>query len=208
MQSNTYLSSKVIFVVFVVVLLGCLLIVACSMPLNALDAIISPVWFLWCVTGAILVVKMVGYVKKEYPGKKKPKSDRFKNFPFKSFVCFFGSIFVITIFNYGMKSAACERVKAFLNKVSPDTQVYINGQQIKETGQIIIELKKVTMLVVGGSHTTKRIPIEIVSHDETLTLVLGRDSRYPQQYWVFYPRYRYTSKNDIGRIKTSLFDHY
>ena len=38
--------------------------------------------------------------------------------------------------------------------------------------------------------------------------MLGRDSGYAQEYWVFYPKHRITSNNEIGRVTTPVFDEY
>jgi len=38
--------------------------------------------------------------------------------------------------------------------------------------------------------------------------MLGRDSGYAQECWVFYPKYRITSNNEIGRVTTPVFDEY
>jgi hypothetical protein len=52
------------------------------------------------------------------------------------------------------------------------------------------------------------IRVDIETDKGTLTLQLGRDSGYAQEYWVFYPKYRITSNNEIGRVTTPLFDEY
>ena len=41
-----------------------------------------------------------------------------------------------------------------------------------------------------------------------MTFELGRDSALPQEYWVFYPKYRVTSNYEIGRVTTPMFDQY
>ena len=69
MRNIRYLSSKWAFVIFVTLFLGCLLLLACNMPLNILDVIIDPIWLLWCVTGPILFIKMGKYIKKKQSSK-------------------------------------------------------------------------------------------------------------------------------------------
>jgi len=205
MQISRRLYSKPAFVVFVLIFLGCFLFLACNMSLNALDAIAYPIDLIPFITGTVVVVNMVKYTKKQRFAK---KNHKYNPFPFRSFLCFISSIFIPIVFGYGMKSTACEKVKSFLNEVYSDAQVYINGQKIKDPNQIIDEIKTVALLPVSASHTIKKIHIDIKNHDETLRLVLGRDSRNIQEYWIFYPKYRYTSKNEIGRIITNLFDEY
>ena len=52
------------------------------------------------------------------------------------------------------------------------------------------------------------IRVDIESGKGNLTLELGRDSGYAQEYWVFYPKYRVTLNNEIGRVTTAVFDEY
>jgi hypothetical protein len=52
------------------------------------------------------------------------------------------------------------------------------------------------------------IRVDIESEKGNLTLELGRDSGYAQEYWVFYPKYHVTSNNEIGRVTTPVFDDY
>ena len=208
MQSRRYLSSKPVFVVFVAVFLGCLFLFSRNAPLSMLDMIITPAWLIWVITGVVMLIKIPKYTKKGQTAKKNHTYNRFKNFPFKSSVCFIASILIVIILHEGIALVAREEVKAFLGRVSPDIRVYTEGQPVKNAKQIINALNKITRFQYHGSHSTNEFPIEIVNGDKKLKLVLGRDSRYPQKYWVFYPKYSHTSKNVIGGIKTALFDDY
>jgi hypothetical protein len=58
------------------------------------------------------------------------------------------------------------------------------------------------------SHPTKRISVEVCAKSPRLLLSLGRDSDDTQEYWVFWPKYCVTTYNEIGRIRTPLFDSY
>jgi hypothetical protein len=79
---------------------------------------------------------------------------------------------------------------------------------VKNPNQVIAGLKKVAPRPGHGTHTTKKIRIEVMSKNQTLMIRLGRDSNRNQEYWVFYPDYRFTSTHEIGRITTDLFDDY
>jgi len=103
---------------------------------------------------------------------------------------------------------ARDKVKSYLNELSSDVKVSVNGQLVENPNEVITELRKVAPLTAHGSHDTIRVPIEITDHNETLLIELGRDSTNVQEYWVFYPKHRYTSKNEIGRIITDIFDDY
>lgn len=43
--------------------------------------------------------------------------------------------------------------------------------------------------------------IHIVNHQEEVKLQVAQDSKYPHLYWVFYPKYRYSSLNELGKIR-------
>jgi hypothetical protein len=195
------------------VFLGWLLVLARNMPLSVLSVIITPAELLGFVIGPILIINMIRYAKKEQAIKEQANKEsgpynRFGNFPFKSSVCFIASILIAIIFHEGIEFVAREEVKAFLRGVSPDVRVYAEGQPSKNSNEIINALNKITSFPYHGSHPTIRIPIEIVSGDKILKLVLRRDSKYPQEYYVYYPKYSRTSSSNIGGITTNLFDDY
>jgi len=129
-------------------------------------------------------------------------------FPFKSLVFFLASIGLLLLLCDLIKLTVRKNVITFLDNVSPEATVTINGQLIVNPLQVIGELRKVYPFLGHGSHDTNRFRIEVIDNKRRLILELGRDSRRDREYWVFYPEYRYTSSNDIGRITTSFFDDY
>jgi hypothetical protein len=74
--------------------------------------------------------------------------------------------------------------------------------------QISAILKTLNWLPTHHSSPTKRISVEIFDDPRHIVLSLARDSGNPREYWVFYPKYRITASNEIGRIVTPLFDGY
>ena len=174
--------------------------------LATLDTVIYPVILIPFIISLVLIINMAKYVKKNQATQRSPIS--WEYFPIKSMVCFLGSIAVILVLSDVMRSAARDKFRGFLDELSADVKVTINGQTAEKPNQIIAELKKIVPLTAHHSHTTKKIRLEVANRNETLRLVLGRDSRNAQEYWVFYPKYRYTSRNEIGRINTTFFDDY
>jgi hypothetical protein len=88
--------------------------------------------------------------------------------------------------------------------------VIINGKAVDNPEQVISELSKVGL---ETSHPCKppkikSIRIQVVDSGYSLTIELGRDSWYYTEYWIFYPGYHYTSLNNMGHIKTELFNTY
>jgi hypothetical protein len=128
--------------------------------------------------------------------------------PLKSVLFFAVPIIVaITIAEF---VAARSRMEAltFLSNVSGNYRVYVNAQAAKNPGAIIAALKTTGSRMAHHSSPTRMIRVDIQSDRGDLSLQLGRDSSYAQEYWVFYPKYRITSNNEIGKVVTAAFDEY
>ena len=128
--------------------------------------------------------------------------------PLKS-VLFFVAPIVIAI---AIAEIVAERSRVealnFLRDVSGKYKVYVNSQMAGNPDGIVSALKTTAPELAHHSHPTKMIRVDIETDKGVLTLQLGRDSGYAQEYWVFYPKYRITSNNEIGRVTTSAFDDY
>ncbi len=100
--------------------------------------------------------------------------------------------------------AASSRAEA-LNFIQGSSRpiVYVNQQPVSDPERLISALKMVSPKLSHHSHPTKKITVDINSEKGHITLELARDSDYSQEYWIFYPKYRVTSNNEIGRITTS-----
>lgn len=177
-------------------------------PLGVLDTIIYPVLLVPFVVFMIAVIYMVRSSKKVRLGQKESTRDNFTRFFYKFAPWVLGSIAIVLIVCDLIKVSARDKVRSFLDEVTTDVTVSVNGQQVKDPNEIIAGLLKVAPLPAHHTHATKRFRIEVSSNEGILVLELGRDSRRQQEYWVFWPEYRYTSRNEIGRITTNLFDDY
>ena len=106
--------------------------------------------------------------------------------------------------------AARSRTEAlnFLRDLSGNYRVYVNAQLAKNPDAIITALKTTGFRMDHHSSPTKMIHVDIQSDRGNLLLQLGRDSSYAQEYWVFYPKYRITSNNEIGKVLTAALDEY
>ncbi len=174
--------------------------------LDILTTIIYPVTVAPCIVFPIILIIMAKYMKKRREAKGNGPS--MQSAVLNCVSCFLGAIAIVLIVCDLIKLTAEDRVKRFLDKASAEVTVTIDGEPIQNPYEVITELKKIAPLPGHRSHTTKAIAFEVVSNGETLRLCLGRDSYDNQQYWVFYPNYRYTSRNEIGRIVTNIFDDY
>lgn len=174
---------------------------------DILGVIIFPATLLPPIIFALLAIKMAIIVIKKSNGES--INDIFRqHFPIIGSICFIGSIILIIALCHLMELNLRNQVKRFLHEVSDNVKVSINGQFVEEPNQVVTELKKIIAIGRHGSHATKSIYIEVINQDKILKLELGRDSTNDQEYWIFFPKYRYTSKNEIGRIITDFFDDY
>ena len=127
-------------------------------------------------------------------------------FPVKSVMFFVGPIILAIIIAQIVTSYGRYEVLSFLRELSGDYKIYVNAKPSHQPQKIAAALKEVAPQWGHHSHPTKMIPVEIQSDNGSLTLELGRDSGYAQEYWVFYPKYGITSNNEIGRVTTSVFN--
>jgi hypothetical protein len=97
---------------------------------------------------------------------------------------------------------------AFLKQQSDHLQVYVNERPASNGAPIVETLRGLRSYHAHHSHATTRIRVEIRGPQTSLVLDLGRDSDLPNEYWVFSPVSFITSSNEIGKIRTALFDRY
>jgi hypothetical protein len=106
------------------------------------------------------------------------------------------------------KEIGHDEVLRKLKSLKDDCRVSINRDAVQNSREVLSVLRTLDGLPAHHSNPTKRIDIEISDHAPRLVLSLARDSGDPSEYWVFWPKYRITANNEIGRIKTPLFDAY
>ena len=57
------------------------------------------------------------------------------------------------------------------------------------------------------SYPIKKFKFKIKDKDGELELLIGQDSQNKNEYWIFYPKYRHTGANELGRIRTNIFNN-
>lgn len=117
-------------------------------------------------------------------------------------------ILSIFILSWPLKSITRHNVKNFLAGALPDAGVKINDHDVADAKTLIYELSQVKTFVAHHSHATRMIRIDIESSGDTLTLNVGQDSSYSDEFWVYYPAFRHTRANEIGRIRSKVFEEY
>ncbi|USH04364.1 hypothetical protein K6Q96_21750 [Grimontia kaedaensis] len=60
-------------------------------------------------------------------------------------------------------------------------------------------------------HTNKTRPLEkmsihIVNAKGEVKLQVAQDSKYPYLYWVYYPKYQYSSVNELGKVRVKMIE--
>jgi len=163
-----------------------------------------PVPFLGMLTGAIFLIRTL--IGRWWKWKKIPLG--WKIVPFVAIACFILPIQSTFLIAAPMERMIRTETLKFLNSLSDNANVIINGKTVDNPSDVISRLQTLATIQAHHSHPTNRIRIQVLSSDYSLTLELGRDSDIPSEYWIFYPGYRHTQLNEIGRITTNIFDGY
>jgi hypothetical protein len=135
--------------------------------------------------------------------------DRVPGFPTKSIGFFVVPILVVAVTAAVATSSTRRGVLEFLQR-SPagDLKVTVDDQPAADPDEVVLVLKRVAPYWAHHSHPTRRIRVELNGTAGRLIVELARDSGDAREYWVFVPEHGITSKNEIGRVTTSLFDRY
>lgn len=175
---------------------------------NALNLIFYLVSAIPFVALPFLLVNWVKYMKVRSANRSRIDPLPAK-IPIKSVIFFAAPILVAIAVAEIVSSRSRTEVLSFLRDLSGNYKVYVNSKPARDPDRVVAALKEVAPSAIGHhSHPTKMIRVDIQGETNSLTLELGRDSGSPQEYWVFNPRYRLTSNNEIGRVTTTAFDDY
>lgn len=119
------------------------------------------------------------------------------------FMVIISMAFIIGMLGDLIESTKRIEFKNFLTSVSTNKSVYIDEKLHKDPNGVIEQLKNIKWMPGHRSHPTNRIYVKIADNDKSVTILVRRDSDEPTEYWIFYP---VTSKLEIGRIYTNIFD--
>jgi hypothetical protein len=95
-----------------------------------------------------------------------------------------------------------------LRAAGENCRISINGRPGQNSKEILTVLRSFHTSPAHHSQPTHEINIDVSHGSEHTILRLARDSDDSKEYWVFFPKHWITSRNEIGRIKTSAFDSY
>jgi hypothetical protein len=113
---------------------------------------------------------------------------------------------VVFLLSSIMTNIIKDDVCKFLSSARKNLTVTVEGMTVKDVQPVILALQQISSQLGHHSHPEKIIHVTVTEEGQTLRLNLGRDSERPTEYWVFYPYYRNTRMNEIGRITTNVFD--
>jgi hypothetical protein len=168
----------------------------------------------YCAASAALIAfpfwifNTIKYLKRRAATKLNP--DLVVGYPSKSLMAFAVPLLMALALGQTVASFSLKEALNVLPGLSGNYKVYVNHEAVSDADaeKIVSALQQTSSVLGHHSHDTKRIRVDINSEKGNITLELGRDSQVPQEYWVFYPKYRVTSNYEIGRIRTPVFDQY
>jgi hypothetical protein len=126
----------------------------------------------------------------------------------KSIFVFVGSIALGMSLSQAIGNNARVEAFGFLSSLPASYTVTANGAPVSHPSTLVAALHSAASVLGHHSHPTKTIHVRVEANGQAITFNLGRDSQNPQEYWVFYPKYRVSSMNEIGRITTDALDGY
>jgi hypothetical protein len=134
-------------------------------------------------------------------------------FPIKSTLFFIIPVALGFLTSWASTSIAQNDVQHFLDSLSGDYVISIDGKSADNRVEILNALKTFHGLMAHHSHPTHAIRVDISDPPRQLSLQVARDSEDPHEYWVFAASpskfaSRGDLKADIGHIKTSVFNPY
>ena len=134
-------------------------------------------------------------------------------FPVKSTLFFAVPVIVGLVAGWTSDSVARFQTLEFLQSLSGQASVSVNGNDVQNSGEIINALRGIRSLLAHHSSPTHTFHVDISDGPRHLLLQVARDSSDPHEYWVFAPSpsklaLRANLKKDIGHVITPVFDQY
>jgi hypothetical protein len=129
-------------------------------------------------------------------------------FPFGSMMAFFACMMVSMGAAQWSAQIIHGDVLSALVSLPADSRVWIAGRPVTDPDRVLQALRSLRWASAHHSHPSHPILVRVLTPSHDVILSVSRDSDDPHEYWVFLPRYRVTSMNEIGRIFTTVFDGY
>lgn len=91
-----------------------------------------------------------------------------------------------------------EEVKSFVDQ--DESTITIGGLHPTEAEPLLRAIDEVTTIPAHHSHPESCVDVLVNNGSDSLALALGQDSQDPEEFWVFFPKYFFTSENNIGTV--------
>lgn len=98
-------------------------------------------------------------------------------------------------------------IMGFLEATDTNSVVRVDGVISQNPEIIISTLKNINERTPHHSHPLDPFVILVENGANSLRLILARDSRNPAEYWIEAPDLSPSHYDDIGGIKTDIFDY-
>lgn len=120
-------------------------------------------------------------------------------------VLLIAQLILIIIISIAIQSADNKRSVNELQRflIRNHAKIEVDGQPLDsaEAKKIIAVLKTIHSVDAHHSHAINRIEVKIITAKDTLHIILGRDSEYKNEYWIFK---RNDEAHEFGRITTNM----
>jgi len=130
----------------------------------------------------------------------KIKSDPIKKKKAILFAIFVTLFFVhYIVLSITIKYKARAEIRDLLSQVNMElTIVRLNGIEVTEKEDIVVNLKQIKPQGSNRNAGHNETKCEILYEGQIMNLILEQDSNVQNQFWVYYPKYRLTTRNSIG----------
>jgi hypothetical protein len=134
----------------------------------------------------------------------------YKDKPLKVGAILFSQLFffglLIWIISSVFEIRARQELKRILNH--PDLNVRVDGQFANKDNldAILKKLKKMRSIDAHNSSPTEEINIELLFNNRKEIITVSKDSQFENEYWIFWSKYKTSKNNEIGRIRTDIFN--
>lgn len=134
------------------------------------------------------------------------KSEKWPNYKYNVYIFIFVMCALFTvdlvIVSSIMERKARKEVITFLKQIDDieKTTIKVNSKEIDQEKKLYLyyALRNTGMISTSWAHSSKEVDCEIIYGDKIMDLKISRNLGKRSQYWVLYPKYRYTRNNWIG----------
>jgi hypothetical protein len=149
------------------------------------------------VFSILLISQMINIIRIN-----KIKSDPIRKNKAQLFAIFAILFFIhYIVLSITIKYKARAEIRDLLSQVNmKQTIIRLNGIEVTEKEDILINLKQIKSQGSNRNAGRDKTKCEILYDGHIMNLILEQDSNVRNQLWVYYPKYRLTTRNSVGRF--------